>query len=108
MINQMIPTELVEKAGSEQELEMIENKYWVDMALSLKRLEKNEDFKKVILNGYFKDKAINGVSLLATDYIKQGGFRPDVMEAMVAISQLQDYFKTIKNLGLVSKETSEE
>jgi hypothetical protein len=104
----MLPTELVEKAGSEQELESIENIYWADMAQALERLEKNDDFKKVILNGYFKDKAVNGVSLLATNYVKKGGHRPDIMEALVAISQLQDYFKTIKSMGFAPVEDESE
>ena len=104
----MIPTELVAKASSEQELESIETVYWADMAQALERLEKNEDFKKVILDGYFKDKAINGVSLLATDYVKKGGFRGDIMEALVAVSQLQDYFKTIKSMGFAPEENESE
>ena len=82
-----------------KDLLTVENQYWADMYDSLERLKCNDDFKRVILDGYFKDKAINGVSLLATDYVKRGGFRPDVMEQLVAISNLQDYFATIENLG---------
>ena len=77
----------------------VENQYWTSMWDSLERLKSNDDFKRVILDGYFKDKAINGVSLLATDYVKRGGLRPEVMEQLVAISNLQDYFATIENLG---------
>lgn len=107
MINQL-PAEKVEKAQSEQEMLQIENQYWMDMALALERLEKNPDFKMVVLEGYFKDKAINGVSLLATDYIKQNGFRSDVMEQLIAISQLEDYFATIKSLGTAPVEDDSE
>ena len=82
-----------------KDLLTVENQYWVDMYSSLERLKSNDDFKRVILDGYFKDKAINGVSLLATDYVKRGGLRPEVMEQLVAISNLQDYFVTIENLG---------
>jgi hypothetical protein len=101
MINPNIVTdyELSMSTQTDQELLMVENNYWMDMNMALERLESNEDFKKVILDGYFKDKAVNGVSLLATDYVKRGGFRGDIMEALVAISQLQDYFITIKNKG---------
>jgi len=95
-------------ATSEDEILMIENQYWADMNDALERLERNEDFKRVILEGYFKDKAINGVSLLATDYVKQGGFRGEIMEALVAISQLEDYFATIKNLGTTPKDDESE
>lgn len=77
----------------------VENKYWVEMYEALERLEKNPDFQKVILDGYFKDKAINGVSLLAQDAIVRGGHRTSVMEDLIAISSLEDHFMTIKNLG---------
>ncbi len=73
--------------------------YWQELKASLERLEGNEDFKKVILEGYFKDKAVNGVSLLASPQIKQSGARGDIMEALVAISQLEDFFLTIKAMG---------
>ena len=94
-------------ANTEQEILRVENVYWAEMAQSLERLEKNEDFKKVILEGYFKDKAINGVSLLATDHVKRGGFRGDIMEQLVAISQLEDYFITIKGLGTTPAESED-
>ena len=79
--------------------EIKEYNYYVGMKQALDRLEQNPDFQKVILDGYFKDKAVNGVSLLATNYIRKNGLRPEVMESLVAISQLQDYFISIKQLG---------
>lgn len=97
-INQ-IPTEMVENVSSEEELLRVENDYWAGMAQDLMSLEKDDRFQRVILQGYFKDKAINGVSLLATDHVKRAGVRGDIMEQLVAISNLEDYFHTIKNLG---------
>ena len=82
--------------------------YWRGMKESLENLEKNPDFQKVILEGYFKDKAVNGVSLLASPQIKAQGKRPDIMEALVAISQLEDYFLTIKAMGEDNPEDEEE
>ena len=86
-------------ANTESEILRVENLYWADMYQALERLEQNEDFKRLILEGYFKDKAINGVSMLATDHVKRGGFRGEIMEALVAISHLEDYFMTIKGIG---------
>lgn len=80
------------------------NDYWVDLAQALVRLESNPDFKKVILDGYFRDKAVDGVSMLAHPEVKRRNQRGDVFEALVAISQLQDYFITVKNLGLIEEE----
>lgn len=93
---------MINQNAAENELtadEIKEYNYYVGMRQALERLEANPDFVKVILDGYFKDKAINGVSLLASNYIKKNGLRPDVMESLVAISQLQDYFITVKQLG---------
>jgi uncharacterized protein YbgA (DUF1722 family) len=92
-MNNLSPTD------KEVELEEISNQYWADLCECLKRLEKNEDFKAVIMEGYFKDRALDSVSLLATDYVKRSGTRPNVMENLVAISTLQNYFHTIKTLG---------
>jgi len=92
----------------EEQIIEVENQYWVDQNTALERLEKNPDFQAVILTGYFKDKAINGVSLLANDQIVKEGHRPAIMESLVAISQLEDHFHTIKNLGTVVPEDEEE
>lgn len=99
---------MTNQLAEEAQLEAVENQYWIDQAQALKRLEKNEDFRKVILDGYFKDRAVDGVSLLANEGIKKSGRRPDVMEQLVAISQLQDHFITIKNLGGIAQEDLED
>lgn len=89
-----------------EQLMEVEAQYWVDMKEALVRLEtgkaKPDDFKKVILDGYFKDRAINAVSMLSHDYTRQTGTRGELMEELNAISALQIYFLTIKNLGTVS------
>lgn len=90
-----------ENATSEQELLTIENNYWVGLAQDLEGLEQDPRFQRLILEGYFKDKAVNGVSLLALDSTRQAGVRSLIMEELVAVSALQDYFMTIKNLGSV-------
>ena len=92
----------------DQEILAVENQYWADMNSSLERLKENKDFQRVILNGYFKDKAINGVSLLAQDHVVNNGLRPRVMEDLVAISNLEDFFITIENLGSAPTESDDE
>ena len=88
----------------DQQIIEVENQYWVDMWTSLERLQHNKDFKRLILDGYFKDKAVNGVSLLAQDAIVENGMRPRVMEDLVAISKLEDFFITVENLGTIPSE----
>lgn len=79
--------------------ELREYNHFVGFKQALERLEQNPDFQKLILEDYFKNKPINGVSLLATDYIKKNGLRGEIMEDLVAVSKLQDYFLNIKRLG---------
>ena len=92
----------------DQQIVEVENQYWADMWAALERLQQNKDFQKVILEGYFKDKAVNGVSLLAQDGIVQGGHRTAVMEDLIAISSLQDHFMTIENLGTIHPDEEDE
>lgn len=93
--------------NDEQILE-VENKYWADMWIALEQLKQNKHFQKVILEGYFKDKAINGVSLLAQHAVVSGGHRSAVMEDLIAISSLEDFFVTIENLGSASPSDEDE
>tara|TARA_R110000744_G_scaffold147612_8_gene260601 strand:+ start:590 stop:892 length:303 start_codon:yes stop_codon:yes gene_type:complete len=80
----------------------VDNKDAADMWYALERLKKNADFQKVILKGYFVDKAVDGVSLLAQDAVINSGHRPAVIEDLVGISSLQDHFMVIENLGAPS------
>ena len=93
---------------SDQQLLEVENQYWVDLWAALERLKQNKDFQKVILEGYFKDRAVNGVSLLAQEAIVSSGRRPAIIEDLIAISHLEDYFFTVENLGTVPTGEEEE
>lgn len=93
---------------NEEQILTVENEYWVKMWEDLEALKKDPRFQRVILEGYFKDKAINGVSLLAQDAVVSGGHRSAVMESLIAISQLEDHFITIENLGNIPPEPDED
>jgi hypothetical protein len=92
----------------EQQLIEVENQYWVDMNNSLSRLEKCPDFQRVVLEGYFRDLAINQVSLLANDQTIREGKRGIIIESLTAVSHLQDHFITIKSLGTVTPDDYED
>ncbi len=62
-----------------------------------KRLQRNGDFKKIIMEGYLRDKVLASVSLLAVPQIQQRGERAGVMEDLVAASNLQFFFRWIEN-----------
>ena len=89
-------------------LETTDNSYAVMMYEALSRLHDNPDFQKVILEGYFKDEPIRITSLLATDYARREGVRPVLMEKLVAISSLEDYFQTIIQLGNIPDDEEDE
>ena len=69
----------------------------LEMGRALEALSKDPNFIKVIMNGYLKEKASASVSLLAVPAIKARGQRPDIMEDLVAISNLQYFFYMIEN-----------
>lgn len=101
MINQAeTQTELVE---DEREILTVENNYWVGLKQSLDRLRANPDFKAVILEGYFKDRAVNGVSMLCAPG-SEGLKRKELLDEMLAISNLVWYFKMLDHMGSTDEE----
>lgn len=85
--------------NNQENLEMIETKYWADMLDSLERLNDNEDFKAVIVEGYTKTKALDSVSLLANPAMKANNQTDDIIEDLKSISNLQYYLMMIQQLG---------
>lgn len=98
MANIQIPTENVD-IQNETDFELAERGALVQKYEALERLKENEDFKTVFIDGYFKEKAIELTSLLATEYVRQNGLRGAIMEELVAISVCEDYLHTIEQLG---------
>ena len=92
----------------ELELETVENEQWIGRYEAYQRLLQNKDFQNVIMEGYIRDRSLHGVSMLANEGVKRQGQRPDVMEMLVAVSTLQDYFKMLKNLGAIAKDDLED
>jgi len=104
IVNNQAPTENVDESLIEKK----EVEYWANLKDALERLEKNEDFKSVVMESYFKDFVYNQTSMLAHDYTRAQGTRPVLMEQLVAVSALQDYFRTVKMLGSQMPEEDEE
>ena len=94
--------------NTDQVVAVTDNTYWKTMKEDLDSLHTDERFKRVILEGYFKDRAVNGVSMLASGHVVDNGLRSQVMEDLIAISRLQDYFLTVDNLGSITEEDEED
>ncbi len=67
------------------------------------RLQRNGDFKRIIMDGYLKDKVLASVSMLAVPQVIQRGERTHVMEDLVAASNLQFFFRWIENQYAAAK-----
>jgi hypothetical protein len=78
-------------------VEAAELSQYVVLGEALANLERNKDFQTLILNGYMRDKVLESVSLLGHHDIKKQGLRPEVMEDLVASSNLGEYFRMVKN-----------
>ena len=87
-----------------EQVEQEEVEQWVSLYESFTRLKANEDFQKLILDGFIKDKSEMHVSQLATEYVRKAGIRGSIMEELVGISVLQNYFNTVVNMGSFSSE----
>lgn len=101
MINQT--ENQTEHVEDEREILTVENNYWANLNGALERLKSNPDFQTVILEGYFKDRAINGVSMLCAPN-SDGAKRKDLLDEFYAISNLTWYFKMIEHMGAVTDE----
>ena len=90
------------------ELETADRTALINKYEALERLLENPDFKLVVLEGYLKEKAVDSVSLLATDYTRRNNVRGAIMEELVAISAFEEYMRMIQFLGAPAKEEAEE
>jgi hypothetical protein len=86
-------------AMSDEEIE-----HNVKMGEALKELRKNPHFKTVIEEGYLEQKALAAVSLLAVPQMKDQGRRPDLMEDLIAISNLQYFFRQVEMMHIGATE----
>lgn len=88
--NQISPTDDVD-------LEYIELEGFREKYEALKRLEENEDFKLVVLDGYLKEKAVEFTSLLAVPSMLAN--RSQIFEALAAVSHFEQYLHMLYNVG---------
>lgn len=84
------------------ELETIEMDHHLDMGEALNRLRMSPDFKKVIEEGYLRDKVLASVSLLAVP--QERAHRAEIMEDLICSSNLQYFLKTIDYFYAAAKD----
>ena len=76
-------------------LETIDISHALEMGEALNRLRKNEDFVKVIEEGYLKENVLASWSLLGVPQMQ--GNRGGIMEDLVAAANLKYFFAMVDN-----------
>lgn len=79
------------------ELETASLDHAISMGEAWIRLQKDPDFIKIIMDGFCKDKVLASHSLLAVPQIVEKGHRGNIMEDLVASSNLLYFFKIIEH-----------
>lgn len=90
-------------AVAEIEVSMQEAKDSIELANALERLHHNSDFKKIVLEGYFKDEAVRLVHLKADPNMQDSNRQANIIKDMDAIGSLRMYFGTIYHRAEWSK-----
>ena len=68
----------------------------VELGTAVDRLRTNKDFKRVVLDGYFKDEAVRLVMLKADPNMQSTQSQDSIVKQMDAIGALNGYLMTIK------------
>lgn len=83
------------------------NEKFIKLAEHLKALEKNEDFKALIEEHFFKEHAQNQVKLMGDSNMSKEK-KEDVQQEILVIGGFHAHLRDIKLLGLYAKNTLKE
>lgn len=98
---------VIDQQIEEIEISIEQSKKLIDMMESMKKLTDNPDFKKVIIDGYFKDEASRLVLLKADDTMQDDKDQMQIMNQINAIGYVRKYFSTIYQLGHMAERSVE-
>lgn len=76
-----------------------DNQHWVNQKVALDSLKNKPYFKTLIEEGYFKDYAFELVMSLISPEVMREGRRNVVMERLVGVAKLQEYFDMVDALS---------
>ena len=88
------------------ELSIEEAKKLVQAADSLDKLMSNREFKKIILEGYFKDGAVRCVQAYGDPNLSE--YREEIMKDISGIGSLQQYLHKIRMTGNMMRQQIED
>lgn len=84
-----------EKYIKELEANIESAKESIELGASLERLFSNRDFKKVVLNGYFKEEAVRLVHLKGAPESQNSDAQMSIVNKIDAISSFSNFLKDI-------------
>jgi hypothetical protein len=87
------------------EISIEEAKAKVELMEALDSLGNNSNFKKVILDGYFKNEASRLVLLKAVPSMQSEAQQLSISKSIDAIGHLRQYFSTVYQLGNMAKQS---
>lgn len=71
----------------------------VEIAQSVERLMTNRDFKRIVLEGYFKDEAVRLVHLKQDPAVQSDDAQRGILKAMDAIGSFAGYLANLRTTG---------
>lgn len=90
------------------ELAETDNQYWVNQNNALGALKNKPYFKTLIEEGYFKDYVFELVMMLTDRGVVAEGRRNAIIERLVGVAKLQDYFGMVSGLSFTEDAYNEE
>lgn len=84
---------------NELEEQIANNKYALNQAKCLERLNSNRDFKDLILNGYLREEAIRLVSLKSDPSQQTLEKQAAIIKDIDAIGALETYMRSVRQFG---------
>lgn len=88
-------------------LEMEEARGIVEDGEALTRLSKNPDFKRIVLEGFFKERAVQLVELKAAPAMSSPERQAQILKDLDSIGGLQQYFNSINAMAITAEMTIE-
>lgn len=92
-----------ENALEQLEVEIDEAKKQIELLHAVQRLQKNKDFKKVFMDGYFKDTAAHLVLLKALPEMQTKEHQESIITRIDAIGHLREHIRSIYQMGNMAK-----
>ena len=90
------------------DLQYVDNSKWSQQKDALDALKNKSYYKTLIEEGYFKEYTLELVKSLADPYVVENGLRGNVLEKLVGIAKLDEYFTAVGILSTTEDTYREE